>query len=143
MSILIIVLGILVLICSDNYMSHNQGYLRFFAYISFFNTPNVGISYCGGTRTQVSNRVHIVVASGSMIKLYLEGMHVTPPCTAPTIINDDAEDICLISNGRGAKLEGAWGNPRGNKGNLVLNKEEKKKEVQDDRPLRIKCTETT
>ena len=103
----------------------------------------LGLVAVGGTITQVSNRVHIVVASGSMIKLYLEGMHVTPPWTAPTIINEDAEDICLILDGRGAKLEGAWGNPRGNKGNLVLNKEKKKKEVQDDRPLRIKYTKTT
>ena len=70
-------------------------------------------------------------------------MHVTPPQTGPTIIDEDAEDICLTSDGRGAKSKGAWGNSRGNKGNLVLNKEEKKKEVQDGRPLRIKCTVTT
>ncbi|CAN1359210.1 NAD(P)H-quinone oxidoreductase subunit 5, chloroplastic [Linum perenne] len=35
--ILITTVGILVLIYSDNYMSHDQGYLRFFAYMSFFN----------------------------------------------------------------------------------------------------------
>ena len=60
----------------------------------------------------------------------------------PTIIDEDAEDICLTSDGWQAKLEGAWGNSRGNWGNLVLNKEEKKKEVQDGRPLHIKCTAT-
>nr|QBC69186.1 NADH-plastoquinone oxidoreductase subunit 5 [Plumbago auriculata] len=38
MSMLITTVGILVLIYSDNYMSHDQGYLRFFAYLSFFNT---------------------------------------------------------------------------------------------------------
>ena len=80
-------------------------------------------------RTQVANRVHIVVASGSIDILSSEGMHVTPPWTAPTIIDEDAEDICLTSGGWGAKSEGAWGYPRGNKGNLVLNKEEKKEEV--------------
>ncbi|KAJ0103417.1 hypothetical protein Patl1_05208 [Pistacia atlantica] len=31
MSVLITTVGILVLIYSDNYMSHDQGYLRFFA----------------------------------------------------------------------------------------------------------------
>nr|YP_010012275.1 NdhF [Caylusea hexagyna]QOI12702.1 NdhF [Caylusea hexagyna] len=43
MSILITTVGILVLIYSDNYMSHDQGYLRFFAYISFFNTSMLGL----------------------------------------------------------------------------------------------------
>ena len=38
MSILITTVGILILIYSDNYMSYDQGYLRFFAYMSFFNT---------------------------------------------------------------------------------------------------------
>ena len=68
---------------------------------------------------------------------------ITPPWIAPTIIDEDAKDICLASDGRGAKSEGAWGNLRGNKGNLVLNKEIKKKEVQAGRPLRIKYTVTT
>ena len=57
-----------------------------------------------------------------------------------TIADEDAEDVCLTSNGRETKSEGAWGKSRGNKGNLVLNKEEKKKKVQDGCPLRIKCT---
>nr|UWV19030.1 NADH-plastoquinone oxidoreductase subunit 5 [Coronilla valentina subsp. glauca] len=43
MSILITTVGILVLIYSDNYMSHDQGYLRFFAYLSFFNTSMLGL----------------------------------------------------------------------------------------------------
>nr|YP_004072508.1 NADH dehydrogenase subunit 5 [Corynocarpus laevigatus]ADO60356.1 NADH dehydrogenase subunit 5 [Corynocarpus laevigatus] len=43
MSILITTVGILVLIYSDNYMSHDQGYLRFFAYMSFFNTAMLGL----------------------------------------------------------------------------------------------------
>ena len=38
MSILIATVGILVLIYSNNYMSHDQGYLKFFAYMGFFNT---------------------------------------------------------------------------------------------------------
>ena len=38
MSILITTVGIMVLIYSDNYMSHDHGYLRFFAYMSFFST---------------------------------------------------------------------------------------------------------
>nr|YP_009670121.1 NADH dehydrogenase subunit F [Azima tetracantha]QCW95440.1 NADH dehydrogenase subunit F [Azima tetracantha] len=43
MSILITTVGIFVLIYSDNYMSHDQGYLRFFAYMSFFNTSMLGL----------------------------------------------------------------------------------------------------
>nr|YP_010035821.1 NdhF [Onobrychis viciifolia]QPF16901.1 NADH dehydrogenase subunit F [Onobrychis viciifolia]QQQ88422.1 NdhF [Onobrychis viciifolia] len=43
MSILITTVGILVLIYSDNYMSHDRGYLRFFTYLSFFNTSMLGL----------------------------------------------------------------------------------------------------
>nr|YP_009989771.1 NADH-plastoquinone oxidoreductase subunit 5 [Molineria capitulata]QNN00361.1 NADH-plastoquinone oxidoreductase subunit 5 [Molineria capitulata] len=43
MSILITTVGIMVLIYSDNYMSHDQGYLRFFAYLSFFNSSMLGL----------------------------------------------------------------------------------------------------
>lgn len=45
MLILITTVGIMVLIYSDNYMAHDQGYLRFFAYMSFFQYFHVGISY--------------------------------------------------------------------------------------------------
>nr|YP_009451565.1 NADH-plastoquinone oxidoreductase subunit 5 [Lygeum spartum]ARQ27880.1 NADH-plastoquinone oxidoreductase subunit 5 [Lygeum spartum] len=43
MLILITTVGILVLIYSDSYMSHDEGYLRFFIYISFFNTSMLGL----------------------------------------------------------------------------------------------------
>nr|QBZ77271.1 NADH dehydrogenase subunit 5 [Achlys triphylla] len=43
MLLLITTVGILVLIYSDNYMSHDQGYLRFFAYMSFFNVSMLGL----------------------------------------------------------------------------------------------------
>nr|QGT33506.1 NADH-plastoquinone oxidoreductase subunit 5 [Chamaesium delavayi] len=43
MSILITTIGILVLVYSDNYMSYDQGYLRFFAYMSFFGTSMLGL----------------------------------------------------------------------------------------------------
>nr|BEV76593.1 NADH dehydrogenase subunit F [Glycosmis citrifolia] len=43
MSILITTVGIQVLIYSDNYMAHDQGYLRFFAYMSFFNASMLGL----------------------------------------------------------------------------------------------------
>ena len=43
MLMLITTVGILVLIYSDSYMSHDQGYLRFFAYLSFFNTSMLGL----------------------------------------------------------------------------------------------------
>nr|QUI76242.1 NADH-plastoquinone oxidoreductase subunit 5 [Polyalthiopsis verrucipes] len=43
MSILITTVGIMVLIYSDNYMSHDQGYLRFFTSMSFFTTSMLGL----------------------------------------------------------------------------------------------------
>nr|UOU83195.1 NADH dehydrogenase subunit F [Gaultheria nummularioides]UOU83285.1 NADH dehydrogenase subunit F [Gaultheria nummularioides]UOU83375.1 NADH dehydrogenase subunit F [Gaultheria nummularioides]UOU83465.1 NADH dehydrogenase subunit F [Gaultheria nummularioides] len=43
MLILISSVGIIVLIYSDNYLSHDQGYLRFFAYMSFFSTSMLGL----------------------------------------------------------------------------------------------------
>nr|YP_009923109.1 NADH-plastoquinone oxidoreductase subunit 5 [Dichanthelium ravenelii]QNC66718.1 NADH-plastoquinone oxidoreductase subunit 5 [Dichanthelium ravenelii] len=43
MLLLITTVGILVLIYSDGYMSHDEGYLRFFVYISFFNTAMLGL----------------------------------------------------------------------------------------------------
>nr|YP_010598645.1 NADH dehydrogenase subunit F [Koenigia nummulariifolia]WAL02680.1 NADH dehydrogenase subunit F [Koenigia nummulariifolia] len=43
MSMLITTVGILVLLFSDNYMYHDQGYLRFFAYLSFFNSSMLGL----------------------------------------------------------------------------------------------------
>nr|YP_009308779.1 NADH dehydrogenase subunit 5 [Aconitum monanthum]AOS86340.1 NADH dehydrogenase subunit 5 [Aconitum monanthum] len=43
MLILITTVGIMVLIYSDNYMSHDQGYLRFFAYMSFSNASMLGL----------------------------------------------------------------------------------------------------
>nr|YP_010266813.1 NADH dehydrogenase subunit 5 [Triadica sebifera]UIF92121.1 NADH dehydrogenase subunit 5 [Triadica sebifera] len=41
--VLITTVGIMVLFYSDNYMSHDQGYLRFFAYMTFFNTSMLGL----------------------------------------------------------------------------------------------------
>ncbi|KAL3808808.1 hypothetical protein ACJIZ3_000212 [Penstemon smallii] len=43
MLMLITTVGIMVLIYSDNYMAHDQGYLRFFASMSFFSTSMLGL----------------------------------------------------------------------------------------------------
>nr|YP_010157658.1 NADH-plastoquinone oxidoreductase subunit 5 [Stuckenia pectinata]QRG29353.1 NADH-plastoquinone oxidoreductase subunit 5 [Stuckenia pectinata] len=43
MLILITTVGIMVLLYSDNYMSHDLGYLRFFAYMNFFNASMLGL----------------------------------------------------------------------------------------------------
>nr|YP_010045803.1 NADH-plastoquinone oxidoreductase subunit 5 [Cyperus exaltatus]YP_010045893.1 NADH-plastoquinone oxidoreductase subunit 5 [Cyperus iria]QPG24678.1 NADH-plastoquinone oxidoreductase subunit 5 [Cyperus exaltatus]QPG24768.1 NADH-plastoquinone oxidoreductase subunit 5 [Cyperus iria] len=43
MLILITTVGITVLIYSDSYMSHDQGYVRFFAYLNFFNASMLGL----------------------------------------------------------------------------------------------------
>ena len=46
----------MVLIYSDNYMSHYQGYLRFFPYMSLFNTSMLGL-----------------VTRSNLIKIYIFG----------------------------------------------------------------------
>nr|YP_010132478.1 NADH-plastoquinone oxidoreductase subunit 5 [Geranium sibiricum]QQD90196.1 NADH-plastoquinone oxidoreductase subunit 5 [Geranium sibiricum] len=43
MSILITTVGLTVLIYSENYMFHDQGYLRFFYYMAFFNASMLGL----------------------------------------------------------------------------------------------------
>lgn len=43
MLILIIIVGIMVLIYSDNYMFYDYGYLRFFVYMSFFSIFMLGL----------------------------------------------------------------------------------------------------
>nr|YP_009531359.1 NADH-plastoquinone oxidoreductase subunit 5 [Urophysa rockii]AXP85053.2 NADH-plastoquinone oxidoreductase subunit 5 [Urophysa rockii] len=43
MLILITTVGTMVLIYSDNYMSHDRGYLIFFAYMGFFNASMLGL----------------------------------------------------------------------------------------------------
>nr|YP_009266753.1 NADH-plastoquinone oxidoreductase subunit 5 [Erythroxylum novogranatense]ANK79217.1 NADH-plastoquinone oxidoreductase subunit 5 [Erythroxylum novogranatense] len=42
-SMLITTIGIMVLLYSDNYMAHDQSYLRFFAYMIFFNIAMLGL----------------------------------------------------------------------------------------------------
>nr|AHA12724.1 NADH-plastoquinone oxidoreductase subunit 5 [Orchidantha fimbriata] len=42
-SVLITTVGLMILIYSDSYMSYDQGYLRFFAYMSFFNASMLGL----------------------------------------------------------------------------------------------------
>ena len=60
-----------------------------------------------------------------------------------TATGQGIEEAHLTSESRGAELKGARCNPKVEKGNLALNKEEKKKEGQSNHPLRIKCTTTT
>nr|YP_010004213.1 NADH dehydrogenase ND5 subunit [Myurella julacea]QNR01334.1 NADH dehydrogenase ND5 subunit [Myurella julacea] len=43
MLVLITTVGILVMIYSDSYMSHDQGYVRFFAYLSLFTASMLGL----------------------------------------------------------------------------------------------------
>ncbi|CAN0929785.1 NAD(P)H-quinone oxidoreductase subunit 5, chloroplastic [Linum grandiflorum] len=54
LSILITTVGILVLIYSDNYMSHDRGYLRFFSYMTFF-----------------TNLMLTLVTSSNLIQIYI------------------------------------------------------------------------
>nr|AND48367.1 subunit 5 of NADH-plastoquinone oxidoreductase [Eosphagnum rigescens] len=43
MLILITTIGVIVMIYSDSYMSHDQGYIRFFAYLSLFTASMLGL----------------------------------------------------------------------------------------------------
>nr|YP_010188956.1 NdhF [Orthotrichum stellatum]QZJ47759.1 NdhF [Orthotrichum stellatum] len=43
MLVLITTVGVLVMIYSDSYMSHDQGYVRFFAYLSLFTASMLGL----------------------------------------------------------------------------------------------------
>nr|QQP21938.1 NADH-plastoquinone oxidoreductase subunit 5 [Lindera megaphylla] len=77
MSILITTVGIMVLIYSDNYMSHDQGYLRFFAYMSFSNTSMLGL-------VTSSNliQIHIFWELVGMCSYLLIGFWFTRPAAA-------------------------------------------------------------
>lgn len=45
MSILVTTVGILVMIYSDSYMCHDQGYVRFFIYLSLFTASMLGLVF--------------------------------------------------------------------------------------------------
>nr|YP_009234941.1 NADH dehydrogenase subunit 5 [Pachysandra terminalis]AMD08659.1 NADH dehydrogenase subunit 5 [Pachysandra terminalis]UUL97112.1 NADH-plastoquinone oxidoreductase subunit 5 [Pachysandra terminalis] len=77
MSILITTIGILVLIYSDNYMSHDQGYLRFFAYMSFSN-----ISMLGLVTSSNLIQIHIFWELVGMFSYLLIGFWFTRPIAA-------------------------------------------------------------
>ncbi|KAF7078508.1 LOW QUALITY PROTEIN: hypothetical protein CFC21_082929 [Triticum aestivum] len=62
MLILITIVGILV-IYSDGYMSHIEGYLRFFVYTSFFNTSMLGL-------VTSSNLIHFFGNSWECVLIY-------------------------------------------------------------------------
>ncbi|KAL4339131.1 hypothetical protein AHAS_Ahas12G0279500 [Arachis hypogaea] len=81
MLILITTVGILVLIYSDNYMSHDQGYLRFFAYMSFFNASMLGlvtsfwftrpIAANACQKAFVTNRLYWITAKSAQFPLHV------------------------------------------------------------------------
>ena len=60
-----------------------------------------------------------------------------------TTIGQGTEEAHLTSESRGAELKGVRCNPKVENGILALNKEDKKKEGQNNHPLRIKYTTTT
>nr|QXJ79885.1 NADH dehydrogenase subunit F [Gymnadenia crassinervis] len=77
MSMLITTVGILVFIYRDNYMSHDQGYLRFFAHMSFFNASMLGL-------VTSSNLVQIYIfwELVGMCSYFLIGFWFTRPVAA-------------------------------------------------------------
>ena len=60
-----------------------------------------------------------------------------------TTVDKGTEDSYLTSESQKLGVKGARCNPREKKGDLALNKEEKKKEGKFSHPLRIKCTVIT
>ena len=91
----------------------------------------------------MADEVHMEVNLGNHRQFVLRKYTLNSCLGCTTIVDEGAEDICLTSEGRDEESKGARGNPKGNKGNLVLNKEEKKKEGQSGHPFLIKCTATT
>nr|YP_010899637.1 NADH dehydrogenase subunit 5 [Pithecellobium dulce]WHS15762.1 NADH dehydrogenase subunit 5 [Pithecellobium dulce] len=95
MSILITTVGILVLIYSDNYMSHDEGYLRFFAYMSFFNTSMLGL-------VTSSNLIQIYIFWEliGMCSYLLIGFWFTRPIAAnacqKAFVTNRVGDFCLL-----------------------------------------------
>ena len=94
-------------------------------------------------RIQMADEVHMEVNLKNHRRIVL-GKYTLNSCLGyTTIVDEGAEDICLTLECRDAESKGARGNLRGNKGNLVPNKEEKKKEGQSGHSLHIKYTATT
>nr|CUR07582.1 ndhF [Acacia tetragonophylla] len=95
MLILITTVGILVLIYSDNYMSHDEGYLRFFAYLSFFNTSMLGL-------VTSSNLIQIYIfwELVGMCSYLLIGFWFTRPIAAnacqKAFVTNRVGDSCLL-----------------------------------------------
>nr|YP_009754163.1 NADH-plastoquinone oxidoreductase subunit 5 [Vachellia nilotica subsp. indica]YP_009771376.1 NADH dehydrogenase subunit 5 [Pterolobium punctatum]QIQ56952.1 NADH-plastoquinone oxidoreductase subunit 5 [Vachellia nilotica subsp. indica]QIT02078.1 NADH dehydrogenase subunit 5 [Pterolobium punctatum]WBU14968.1 NADH-plastoquinone oxidoreductase subunit 5 [Pterolobium punctatum] len=95
MLILITTVGILVLIYSDNYMSHDEGYLRFFAYMSFFNTSMLGL-------VTSSNLIQIYIfwELVGMCSYLLIGFWFTRPIAAnacqKAFVTNRVGDFCLL-----------------------------------------------
>nr|YP_010158555.1 NADH-plastoquinone oxidoreductase subunit 5 [Xylia xylocarpa]QRG30678.1 NADH-plastoquinone oxidoreductase subunit 5 [Xylia xylocarpa] len=95
MSILITTVGILVLIYSDNYMSYDEGYLRFFAYMSFFNTSMLGL-------VTSSNLIQIYIfwELVGMCSYLLIGFWFTRPIAAnacqKAFVTNRVGDFCLL-----------------------------------------------
>uniref|UniRef100_UPI0030FE69A8 NADH-plastoquinone oxidoreductase subunit 5 n=1 Tax=Ranunculus ficaria TaxID=79245 RepID=UPI0030FE69A8 len=95
MLILITTVGIMVLIYSDNYMSHDQGYLRFFAYMSFSNASMLGL-------VTSSNLIQIYVfwEFVGMCSYLLIGFWFTRPLAAnacqKAFVTNRVGDFCLF-----------------------------------------------
>nr|YP_010380900.1 NADH-plastoquinone oxidoreductase subunit 5 [Ranunculus yunnanensis]UDH59914.1 NADH-plastoquinone oxidoreductase subunit 5 [Ranunculus yunnanensis] len=95
MLILITTVGIMVLIYSDNYMSHDEGYLRFFAYMNFFNASMLGL-------VTSSNLIQIYIfwELVGMCSYLLIGFWFTRPLAAnacqKAFVTNRVGDFCLF-----------------------------------------------
>ena len=95
MLILITTVGILVLIYSDNYMSHDEGYLRFFAYMTLFN-----ISMLGLVTSSNLIQIYIFWELVGMCSYLLIGFWFTRPIAAnacqKAFVTNRVGDFCLL-----------------------------------------------
>nr|YP_010385665.1 NADH dehydrogenase subunit F [Krameria erecta]UPN63350.1 NADH dehydrogenase subunit F [Krameria erecta] len=95
MSILITTVGIFVLLYSDNYMLHDKGYLRFFAYISFFTTSMLGL-----VTSYNLIQIYIFWELVGMCSYLLIGFWFTRPSAAnacqKAFVTNRVGDFCLL-----------------------------------------------
>ena len=118
---------------------------------SLNTTPSLELSnyqniYVGGWRLETVDRRGEGISKEVDLGEYWRGVlekYFRDSCRGwTTTVGQGTEDAHLTSESRGIELKGARHNPKVEKGNLALNKKEKKKEGQSSHPL-IKCTATT
>ena len=128
-------------------MKHKAKILNRTFFIFKYWLNNIYLTFCGVIRIQSCNKVGKVVSEVGNFGRSLWRRTIFSNKGVRDIAVEKiprTKDSILTLDGRESGVQGAWCNPKGDKGNLVSNgMEEKKKEGQGSRPLHIKCTTTT